>query len=241
MAHQQQRQRGRGGTGRNVQAFEALFEPQDDETPRRQTGSSGSAGGSAGRRRSGRGTELVRGFRLREEAEQRPPGAAGARAGSGPSPRSDQAQLQEMFGSSLPADLIADVYGACGGDLAAATESLLSMSFGGAGGRAAPGATEAAAAEQDRQSAGTSDGVALAAAGEPCWWEELPRECRELVFGRLTLREQAVAARTCREWAAHVRAQRAGLRAVRVPKDVTHTALRGLVAAFGAAEEVDLR
>lgn len=218
--------------GRNVQAFEALFELQDDEASHRVRG-------DGSRRRSGsrggRGSELVRGFRLREDSE---PSAADHSLAS-----DDRTQLLELFGASLPADLITDVYLSCGSNIVAATEALLSMSSGDVG----DGAQQAAVDEEDtmeqqqQQMPRGSTGDSSAAARDPCWWDELPHECRELVFEHLTLREMAVAARTCQEWAAYARTQRSGLSAVRVPRDVTLTTLRGLVAAFGAAEEVDLR
>lgn len=145
---------------------------------------------------------------------------------SGTTQTAGLAQLTELFGC-LPADLIADVFAACGQDADAATEALLGM---------ASGAVDGTGSSSDA----TATAVPAPAPAGPCHWDLLPRECRDLVFQRLSLRELAAAARTCREWAAHVRGQRQGLRAVHVPRDVTHTALRGMVAAFASASEVDL-
>ena len=214
----------------HLQAFEALLASVDeDDVPRQRQ-----RGGRQGRR--GRGEERVPGFRLRDEAStlRAPLGRQGQKGADG------MGQLLELLGSTIPADLIGDVYFACGGNLEAAMAALLGMAGDGSGtGSAAPGAASEASAAAG---AGAEQGRAAAPAPVgPCYWDLLPRECRDQVFARLSVRELAQAARSCREWAAYVREQRSGLRSVRVPPDISHSALRALVAAFRNATEVDLR
>ena len=57
----------------------------------------------------------------------------------------------------------------------------------------------------------------LGAAEEGSGWYRLPEDCKELIYERLNPRDMARAARTCREFAAHIRGIRATQRSVVLP------------------------
>ena len=56
-------------------------------------------------------------------------------------------------------------------------------------------------------------------------WDALPAECKLLIFEQLSNRELARAARTCREFAAHIRGLRASLTSIVLPRGA-HEVLR---------------
>ncbi|KAL4457659.1 hypothetical protein ABPG75_012524 [Micractinium tetrahymenae] len=244
---------GRGGApSRDQAAFQWLLSRDDEgDAPRQQGGSSSSSrrrsGGQAGRRRSGgrEGRPFIPGFQLREEAAG--PGAAAAAAAQGGARAAETtepsalAALQEAFEGVLPAEVVADVLAACGGDAAAASEALLGMAGGGAGAGGEPAVAAAALATQEQAQGPTSSpGDGTDAASSPCYLHVLPEELKQLIFDQLSLRDLARAARTCREFASYVREQRSKLRTVVVPEGGSYTAVRSLVTAFANASGVSL-
>ncbi|KAI3429506.1 hypothetical protein D9Q98_005595 [Chlorella vulgaris] len=250
----------RGAASRSQQAFTWLLSPDNDEDGR-QAGGSRPAGdkrkGKGGRRQpsdvdggDSKPRNYIPGFKLREEA--RP-------ATSQSSTPAGALDLQQAFEGIFAAEIVTDVLASCGGDATAATEALLAMA-GAAGGSST--ASQTAAADDQPGSAagkaaehavaGPSPSSAAAAAASlpevsqaaavaaPCFWDTLPNECKWLIFEQLSLKDLARAARSCREFAAYVRNQRASLRTIVVPEGVSHTAVRGLVAAFSGASGVAL-
>ena len=197
---------------RGAQAFEALMASDDDADPpprsRRRSGG-GRGGGRAGA--GGRGA-AVPGFRLREEAAAAGPARPSAAAAGplpGPAAAGDLSELREMFAGVLPAEVVADVWEACGRSLPAAADALLGMAGAPAGPSAAGPPAAPAPAAPDQEPAGE--------AAAHCGWDTLPQECKLLVLGRLSLADVARAARISREFAAHMREQRASMRSVVVP------------------------
>jgi hypothetical protein len=250
----------RGAASRSQQAFTWLLSPDNDEDGR-QAGGSRPAGdkrkGKGGRRQpsdvdggDSKPRNYIPGFKLREEA--RP-------ATSQSSTPAGALDLQQAFEGIFAAEIVTDVLASCGGDATAATEALLAMA-GAAGGSST--ASQTAAADDQPGSAagkaaehavaGPSPSSAAAAAASlpqvsqaaavaaPCFWDTVPNECKWLIFEQLSLKDLARAARSCREFAAYVRNQRASLRTIVVPEGVSHTAVRGLVAAFSGASGVAL-
>ena len=127
----------RSAPSRSKQAFRALLASDDDSDSSKQT----DRRSGSGRRRTSspkaRPTDRLPGFRLRDE----PAGAAGV---------GDPLQeLLAAFGGSLPADVIADVYSACGRSANASAAALLEL----AGAAASP-----------------ADGRRAAAAARSCIW-----------------------------------------------------------------------
>jgi len=202
---------------RNRQAFEALLTPDDDSDDGGGGGGRGKRGkrrGSKGGRPGGSGSSRVPGFKLREEAAT----------------EEELGRICELFAGTLPADVITQVFHACGASPEMTVDTLLAMdSEGAVPAGLPPDASTAPAAA-----------AAAAAAAEPRYWDALPLECKDLVLASLSLRDMARAAGACKELAARVRAHRAQLTTVHIPPGVSAAALRGLVAAFEAATAVDL-
>ncbi len=55
------------------------------------------------------------------------------------------------------------------------------------------------------------------AGDEECLWEKLPEQCKEIILGQLSLEHLARIARTCRDFAQHIRTIRSSKRHLAVP------------------------
>ena len=62
-----------------------------------------------------------------------------------------------------------------------------------------------------------ADDVPSCGAGSGSGWDRLPAECKLIIFELLSMRDLARAARTCREFAAHIRSLRASLTVMHLP------------------------
>lgn len=219
----------RRALSRQQQAFQALLEPDDIEESDQRRGSQGKGKASSARKFKSMDTKTP-GFKLHEAQNESSPGPSGSGG-------SDLAHLQELFGQTLAHEVIQDVYEACGGSSEATVEALLSMS----GGEPAP-IRDSEKAEQPSPLATQPANAASHGRDpeQPCFWDLLPEECKLLILDHLSLKELARAAGTCRELAQHVCAQRRSITRIMVPPRLSAVALRGLVAAYIAATEVDL-
>jgi hypothetical protein len=101
---------------RDLAAFEALLEEEDDMEP-----GSASCKPSAKQQAGKKKREKETFFRLRD------PQAAGKRIDAAPSGEVELSQLLDLFGTSLDAPVIEAVYLQCNRSLDAAIESLLSL------------------------------------------------------------------------------------------------------------------
>jgi len=66
-------------------------------------------------------------------------------------------------------------------------------------------------------------------------WDALPAECKLLIFEQLSNRELARAARTCREFAAHIRGLRASLTSIVLPRGANDARVLSASAMSGSA------
>ena len=228
---------GRLAASRQAQAFNALLEEDlsdddDGSLDARQTSRKAATARERRDRRRGKTPVAVPGFGLHDEAlaAER---AADVDADAVPA-------LRQMFPAAEPA-LLAEVSAACGGSLNAAIDALLAMEMEqGPAQLAQPSANPAEgvhrwwaqmvaplqtmvcnALKAVMQTAGKV--VHAAVRDVPgSGWDALPAECKLLIFEQLSNRELARAARTCREFAAHIRGLRASLTSIVLPRGVPH-------------------
>ena len=135
----------------------------------------------------------------------------------------------------LSADVIDAVAAAVGGSPEAALEALLAMQGGGSDAGAATSPqqqqeksddTEAAAHPAGETSGSSSNTTATpspsaaasaAAADRESLWSCVPRECKQLIIDRLSMRDLARSARSCHELASYARAAVRNLKTISVP------------------------
>ena len=226
---------GRLAASRQAQAFQALLErdiSDDDEGVLDRRHSSRKAGAAKERRdrRRGSASTAVAGFSLRDGVSEVDQAAAGT---------ADElvSQLRQMFPTANTA-ILADVSAACGGSLNSAIDALLAMNL-----KEEPAQLSAqsvlpaegahvsisslfrvsarlsALARTSTLLQGCQHTSMMAMPGSG--WDAIPAECKLLIFEQLNMRELARAARTCREFAAHIRGLRASLTAIVLPRGGT--------------------
>lgn len=207
---------------RQQQAFLSLIDPQYAAFQRQSPGQSQpdrNAGTQGHRRQSSRkqqdNTGRVPGFQLRDAAPPRP---------------ADQylqtaQQLQVVFEGIWDLETIQQVVNECKGSASAATDMLLDMA---ASTQPAIPSTSAQPSATSAEPAGIF-AVTQYWCKQPCpypqgqlmrhtgfvsyssYWSWLPEECKGLVLRHLSSHDLAKAARTCKEFAEHIRSVRAGL------------------------------
>lgn len=129
-------------------------------------------------------------------------------------------QLSDLFPWSL--DILSDVYQACGNSVEATVEALQSLMMG-------------VQTDLPKQSSIIS-GV----------WDELPEECRDLIFSKLSRIDKAVVACVCRQFAETIKLERQKTRRIVLPhlndgcSTATLDAVRGMIKAFPKAVIVDV-
>ena len=151
----------------------------------------------------------------------------GARRGGAPE------TLAAMFGDSLPADAIEDVYRQCGCSVESAVEALSALTANGEESAAGEPAANAAAAAPSPPSSSER--------AEPDLWDALPAELRLLVLDHLGAKDAARAARTCRDFAETVRAWRLNKKHLAPPAALTVAGVCSLLRAYPSLESLSLR
>jgi len=246
--------RRRGGLrepSRQALAFSALLEDEDGmpvrrnpatvprprgQGARRERGAPGAGAGAWGGCSPGHGGSPPGGS---------PPTRAGAGVPGFPGyaqARRDEAMgsLLEMFGARVDPEVVAQVLALCGGDAARAADALLPM--------AAPepadaprdadlifGELEGAPAGQPAggEARGPAGGDAPGPAGggpgggEEAPWHSLPADLKLEIFSKLTVREAALAAPTCRDFALLASALRGEVSTLDLPAAAVAALLRG--------------
>ncbi|KAL0028586.1 hypothetical protein WJX79_003638 [Trebouxia sp. C0005] len=132
-----------------------------------------------------------------------------------------------MFGNAIDKNGISAVLSECSNSVEAAIEVLLAMSEG--------NQCQAPSKSSPAQSA-KYEGVLPGSS----YWSWLPEECKGLVMRHLDSRDLAKAARTCKEFAKHIREVRAGLAFLNIPPGMSIAAMQGMVAAYTGAASVSL-
>jgi hypothetical protein len=243
----------RRALSRQVQAFDALLEPDhdDEQGTKKRTPKNKS-------RPYKPGQVPIPSFRLRGDSEHANDQATASSSRRQRSAAPDQqedaiARLEDLVAGALPREVIADVFQACDRSLEAATEALLAMTLHEAAPRHGIG-------DVDREAVPTGAGAGLdhradhvanvpsftstCTSPSTSFWHVLPRECKDLVFQHLGLLDKATAARTCRDFAQHVASERRSLSVLRLPPgrrrrfDPGH--MRSIVSAFSRAHTVHL-
>ncbi|DBA87622.1 TPA: hypothetical protein ACH3X1_004638 [Trebouxia sp. C0004] len=136
-------------------------------------------------------------------------------------------QLHSMFGNVTDKSGISAVLSECSNSVEAAVEVLLALSE--------HNQSQPPSKSSPAQSA-KCEGVLPGSS----YWSWLPEECKGLVLRHLDSKDLAKAARTCKEFAEHIREVRAGLAFLNIPPGMSSAAMQGMVAAYTGATSVSL-
>ncbi|KAA6425941.1 MAG: hypothetical protein FRX49_04316 [Trebouxia sp. A1-2] len=212
---------------RQQQAFESLLDQEYTAAHTSSTGNNANRGRARGEKRGRqskravvdkRDSDRLPGFALRDSLHSEHGTCL-------PSPALEQ--LYSMFGNAIDKNGISAVLSECSNSVEAAIEVLLAMSEG--------NQCQAPSKSSPAQSA-KYEGVLPGSS----YWSWLPEECKGLVMRHLDSRDLAKAARTCKEFAKHIREVRAGLAFLNIPPGMSIAAMQGMVAAYTGAASVSL-
>ncbi|KAK9812694.1 hypothetical protein WJX72_002213 [[Myrmecia] bisecta] len=205
---------------RQQQAFESLLEVDDEPDPAAVIGAKATSGGK--RHSKTRGDQPACGFRLRDEGSSK---AAQQRVETG---TLGLEPLYELFGDRLDREVIAEVYQNVA-SVEAAVEALIQL-----------GLTDDQLSASGASIPSEAQATSAAQTGKAPLWDWLPNDVKQLVFRQLSLRDLAKAARTCQEFAGHIREMRSSLRRLVIPPGLSYSAVRGMVTAHIGAQTVTL-
>jgi len=238
-------------SARNIAAFEALLEEEDDSDPNARGKKP-----KKNKRRSPKPDKPVP-FQLREGAST----GTGADEPMRPhavqqSNKSAQQQLQELFGQVCDASVLQDVLAMCGGSMNDAIEALLAM-----------GLSSSSIEDTSHESSSLQDtnqstphqprtslpkgaaGASTSHAPSPLEstsqeyhspWSLLPVDLKRAVLAALPLKSLCIAASTCREFATYAEETRLNLHRLTVPSGLSYSTIMKAVQAFANADTLDL-
>ncbi|KAK9824743.1 hypothetical protein WJX74_003770 [Apatococcus lobatus] len=135
--------------------------------------------------------------------------------------------LYQAFQGCFSRELVSDVLANNHDSVADALDSLKSLCQD-----TIPSTSSSQAARQGQSAEGEGE----------CLWEKLPEQCKEIILGHLSLEHLARIARTCRDFAQHIRTIRSSKRHLVVPTSMDRpSAVAGFIAAHPAADHLSLR
>eukprot|EP00241_Pyramimonas_parkeae_P015543 CAMPEP_0114301426 /NCGR_PEP_ID=MMETSP0059-20121206/14101_1 /TAXON_ID=36894 /ORGANISM="Pyramimonas parkeae, Strain CCMP726" /LENGTH=598 /DNA_ID=CAMNT_0001424165 /DNA_START=136 /DNA_END=1932 /DNA_ORIENTATION=- len=179
---------------------------------------------------------LLPGMKKKAKAQKGKPGGAGrhvALAFQEQGPSSSKCQppstLLEAFVHLADNETITQVYTACGYEVDAAADMLLSMCL------------DSPPQHPESQVTPAGGTFAEAPVGFDGWgWVEMPEETKGLVLASLSMKDLAVASCVCREFCQRAREQRARVRVYNAPAHITPAALVGLLASLPNLQSLSL-
>eukprot|EP00873_Tetraselmis_striata_P044307 jgi/Tetstr1/464571/TSEL_009327.t1 len=210
--------------GRDLVAFQYLMaeEAEDGDGGRAAPGAPPTRPGK--QKGKGKGKRGGNAFQLREEADRKlAPGAGMVPALVDMFPQHGQRAVEEAC-ARFP------------GSMEQAVEALLRLDLSGSGTSSTAAVAQASAGPSAH---GHGDAPEAHAAG-PDLWDALPRECKQLVLQRLSVKDVARAARTCAELAAHARATMDARKFVDVPAGLSTAQITGMCRAHRHLTDVSL-